>query len=213
MGSSLIPSLSALLSTTEAGTSLSSFLIGLVIGESTNISKDGCFPFLISFSTLISFTFPAVVAWLSLHSFSILEAMGKDGVSCFITETTFSSLMELRATSFSFFLSCNRLVSFEDETEEPEVFCELLDDDPSSFRLSLELDLDLCLLLSFDRSLTLSLAAGGDCCGRVRSFLLSLDLDLDRDFDCDFEQDRPRLRSFDLALDRDPDLDLERDFD
>lgn len=82
-------------------------------------------------------------------------------------------------------------MSFEDETLEPEVFCELLDDDPSSFLFSLELDLDLRLLLSFDFDSPLCLEGIDDCCSRVWSFLLSLDLD--RDFDRDFEKDRPRL--------------------
>lgn len=84
-------------------------------------------------------------------------------------------------------------MSFEDETQEPEVLCELLDDKPSSFLLSLELDLDLRFLVSFDLDSPLCLEETDDCCCLVWSFLLSLDLELDRDFDRDFEKDRPRL--------------------
>ncbi len=97
-------------------------------------------------------------------------------------------------------------MSLEDEKQEPEVFREHLDDDPSSsFRLSLELDLDLRRLLSFDRGCPLSLEVRSDCDNCEWSFLLS------RDLDRDFELDRPRFRS--LTLDVDLDLDLERDFD
>lgn len=84
----------------------------------------------------------------------------------------------------SFFLACTRFRSLEDGTQEPEVFCELLED-PSSFLLSLDLDLDLSLLLGFDFSSPLCLEVEADCCGLVLSFLLSLDPD--RDLDGDLE--------------------------
>lgn len=110
----------------------------------------------------------------------------QETVSGFFSVATFSSLRELGVTPFSLFLSCNSFVSFEDKIQEPDAFCELLDDDPS-FLLSLELDLDTWLFLSFDCDSTLSLEERDGCCGRVWSFLLSWDGD--RDFDRDFEQD------------------------
>lgn len=184
---SLLPSSS--LTTIKAWMSVSSVFIGLLIGESSKISKDDGSSFLISFTAFLSLAISAVVARLSvLRTLLSIGMVNKEGVSCFFA-VTLSSLRVLRVIS-SFLLATNCFKAFKAETWELEVFCELLDDNPSSFLLSLELDLDLCLLLDVDFSSPLCLEGADEWCSAL-SFLLSLerDCELERDID----EDRPRL--------------------